>query len=343
MSWTKKGPSHTVEMTLTKDSIREIDDGAVDAVDQALLRVGSGEVMHLMDPRRIQTFEAGGPATWSVAYVPVGDDHLFVTYGNSDRLEPARQGIGFELSIRVPARTSGIWPGMLLRQLVRYMRMSRRELRVHDFMPFPTPITRVVAASDDFPMTKMDAIVLVPDPLLPSIEAPRGTIEVRRVVGIHPDEREAMEPWSVQGLARTMHAAMPNLETDIARPSLASNVEFTRAMNEGARREGSQFAFVAVNGVSWEQTREGVRVTIPGGNEALRIHRMVRARLPFGKHLLVHDTNPDQRLAVALRPSDHMGIGIDGEVLVIDVPGDAEMLAPLANPPPEPIVWTFRA
>ena len=204
-------PRSEYEITLMPDGLREWDKAAVESIDAALSRVGSGEVMHLVDVQRIHAFEAGGPATWSVAFVPIGDDHLFVTYGNSGRVEPARGGITFELSIRVPARTSGIWPGMLLRQLVRYMRMSGRELRVEDFMTLPTPITRVVSDSDDFPATKMDTIFIFRDPVLPAIDTRRGTIEVRRVVGLHPRELAAIA---------SVREKLPNLETDIARESL---------------------------------------------------------------------------------------------------------------------------
>src|SRR5687768_4453835 len=122
-----------IEFTVGPNT-REPDDAGVEALDEALNRVGQGELLHLMDPRRINAFSSGGPATWSVAFVPVGEDHFFVTYGNSDRIDPARAGVGFELSIRVPAAKAGLWPGLLLRQLVRYMLTSRRELRVGDFM-----------------------------------------------------------------------------------------------------------------------------------------------------------------------------------------------------------------
>ena len=43
----------------------------------------------------------------------------------------------------VPANGAALWPGMLLRQMVRYMLASGRELRLGDFLPFPQPITRV--------------------------------------------------------------------------------------------------------------------------------------------------------------------------------------------------------
>jgi hypothetical protein len=335
------GRTQSIEFTVGPD-VREVDDGGVSALDEALDGVGSGELLHLLDPRRINAFSSGGPSTWSVAFVPVGADHFYVTYGNSDRIDPARSGVAFELSVRVPAQAAGLWPGLLLRQLVRYMLVSRRELKVFDFMPFPVPITRIAGAAGDvepFPDTGMNAVFLVADPLLPVVQSPRGPIEVRRVVGIFPDERELMEPWSVQGLADTMRARNPELTTDIHRPSLADNRAFAEAMADGSRREGSQFGFVAVPGVTWEATDSECKITLPGGHEALRIHRMVEARLRHGRNLLIHDVDPDRRLAVALEPSEKWDIAIQDDVLVLNIPLDAAHLQALANPPDGSIVW----
>jgi suppressor of fused len=333
--------TQTVEFTVGPD-IREVDDGGVKALDNALKKVGSGELLHHVDPRRINAFSSGGPATWSVAFVPIGNDHFFVTYGNSDRIEPARSGVDFELSIRVPARSGGLWPGLLLRQLVRYMLKSRRELRVSDFMPLPTPITRVAGGADDpakFPPTNMDAVFLVPDPLLPTVDAPRGRIEVRRVVGMFPDERELMEPWSVRGLADVMRKWSPELTTDIERASFSTDRAFIDAMAEGSRKEGSQFGFVAVPGVAWEATDSECRITLPGGRDALRIHRMIEARLHHGRNLLIHDIDPEQRLAIALEPSQEWNLAIQDNVVVLHIPLDAPHLKALANPPEGNIVW----
>ena len=220
--------------------------------------------------------------------------------------------------------------------------MSGRELRVGDFMPFPTPITRVTGGAEDpvrFPPTGMDAVFLVPDPLLPSVDSPRGAIEIRRVVGMLPDERELMEPWSVKGLSEVMRASSPDLATDIKRPSLAANRAFAEAMADGSRREGSQFGFVAVTGVAWEATDSAFRITLPGGRDARRIHRMVEARLRHGRNLLIHDTDPEQRLAVALEPSEHWDLAVQDDVLVLHIPLDAPHLQALANPSKGNIVW----
>jgi hypothetical protein len=305
-------------------NVRDVDDAGVQAIDDALTRVArsGNELLHMMDPRRINQFP-DGPSTWSVAFVPVGDDDvLFITYGNSDRVDRDRVGVNFELSIRVREKESGIWAGMLLRQLVRYMLMSRRELKVGDFMPLPTAITQAVADIPNAPMTMMNAVVLVEDPLLPKIDTPAGAIEVRRVVGIHPDERERMETWSAAGFAQTLAKRDPTLTTDVLRESFANDQMFVADIDEGSRRDGSVFGFVAVDGVTWQRVDDGYRVRFPGGHDGERIRKMIRARLPHGRHLLVHDSDPAKQLAVALEPSNVRNVAVEGDVLVLQLPHD---------------------
>jgi hypothetical protein len=100
--------TQTIEFTVGPD-IREVHDAGVEALDAALKKAGTGELMHLLDPRRINAFSSGGPSTWSVAFVPVGEDHLFITYGNSDRIDPARAGVGLNCpsTFRPAAPASG--------------------------------------------------------------------------------------------------------------------------------------------------------------------------------------------------------------------------------------------
>ncbi len=338
-----KGASRVETMSFqVGPELRTVDSGGVEALDAALARVGTGEVMHAMDPRRINAFSSGGPSTWSVAMVPVGHDVLCVTYGNSDRIDPARTGVGFELSIRVPARTDGLWTVMLLRQLVRYMLMSGRELKGGDFLPLPSSITTAVGDVGG-PATRMDSVVLTEDPLLPTVMTPRGPLAVRRVVGILPDERDLMHLWSATGLIDQLAMRSAALTTDVTRASLASDPSFVAAMTAGSAREGSQFAFVAVPGVSWTDEDDGsVSITFPGGGHGRRIRQMIEARLPHGKHLLIHDSDPDQRLGVVLRPTAVPEVNIDGEIVEVCLPPDSPMLRMFATADDAPVGWRFR-
>lgn len=332
--------TETISFTVGPDT-RSPDDAGVTAVDTALAKVGTGELLHLMDPRRINAFSSGGPPTWSVAFVPVGDDQLFVTYGFSDRIDPAREGCGFELSVRVPAKQAGMWPGLFLRGLARYMITSRRELKVGDYMPFPAPLTRMALAPADAaaaPDTRLDAAFFVRDPLLPSVRTPRGEIEIRRAVGIDAAERELMEPWSVAGLARVFAKHSPTLVTDIARPSLARDAAFAAAMRDGSKAEGSQFGFVPVRGVHWEPKGRGFVARFPGGSEARRIEQMMRARLDHGRNLLVHDLDPAQQLAVAFQLGEQVMFAPHDDVLVVTVPPRHPLLSLFAQASDDEIV-----
>jgi hypothetical protein len=333
-------PSQTVTFTLDANTaMREVYDSGVDALDSALTALSNQPLMHLYDPTRIKAFASGGPPTWSVAFVPIENDHLFVTYGLSDRIDPARKGCGFELSIRVPAKQAGVWPGLFLRGLSRYIITSGRELRVGDFMPFPGPLTRFAlspAAANEAPDTRLDAAFFVRDPLLPSVKTPRGDIEVRRAVGLDAAERELMEPWSTAGFAQLFTDVSPTLVTDIVRATRSADASFVAKLAEGSRREGSQFGFVAVPDVGWETVDGGFTVRFPGGHHARRIHSMLQARLPFGRKLLVHDVDPEQPLAIGFEPGEHLTFQQQEEVLVVTVPRDHPLLSVFGEAPDAP-------
>ena len=65
---------------------------------------------------------------------------------------------------------------------------------------------------------------------------------------------------------------------------------------------------------------------------------MLEARLPHGKHLLVHDTDPEQRLAVAFQPGDDVSFQEDGEVVVFTLPPGHPFLDVFKKPPDGDIV-----
>lgn len=333
--------THSVSFTLRAGEVRETLDAGVKAFDDALDRVGDGEVMHFMDPRRIQTFEAGGPPVWSVASVPIGPDTLYLTYGLSGAIDPAR-GAGFEMSIRVRG-PSTMWPALFLRGLCRYMITSGRALEVGQFMPFPAPMTRFAVAPMEraqMPDSALDASCFVEDPTLGHIQTPSGAVQVRRAVGMHPDELQLMELWSTAGFVSALAQRDPTFTTDIARPSYSTDAAVRAAVEEGSAREGSAFGFVAVPGVRWGEAQGGgITVELPGGHHASRIHRMLRARLPFGRHLLVHDDDPQNPLAVAIEPSEQVGMRVQGPTVVLNLPFEHPLLTTLENASPDGIRW----
>lgn len=324
--------------------LREVDPDALHALERALAGVTGGQVGHLYEPAGVHPVAAGGSPLWSVAYAAVGGDVLLVTCGNSAAVDPARAGVHFELSLRVP-RAGGVgWPAGLLRQLAWYMVTHRIELGVSDFLPTAAPIDRIAHGAEPTtsPPTAMDAVFLVADPVLPTIATPRGPIEIRRVVGIHPGERELLESWCVQGLVQTMARWLPDLTTDPLRPSLTADPWFVDMMRSGSRREGSDFPYCAVNGIDWDASGAGFQLTLPGGRDARRIHRMVAARLQHGRRLLIHDTDPGRTRAIVIQPAETWDLSVEGPIAYLSMPPDAPHLDVLADAPEREIVWRLR-
>jgi hypothetical protein len=322
---------------------REIHDDAVQALDAALEKRGTGPLLHALDPKRLLTFENGGPAVWSVALVPIGHHELHVTYGLSFLIDPARTGTGYELSLRVPTYPGGGlgWAPFFLRMLGRYVVTSKRELKLGEYFPFFKPISRVAFAPADrmsVPHTEMDSVAFTTDPDLPFVDTPRGRLELRRVVGLFPDERERMEPWSAQGVIDLFSARNKELCTDIGRGSYLKDPAFVAACEAGSARDGSRYGYVAVEGIGWEQQGKEYVVRFPGGHDAKRILRMVSARLGHGQHLLIHDVDPDQQHAVVLTPGKALKVQAKGNELVIQLPLDFPLFSQLGD---EPFEATF--
>lgn len=339
---------HSTSFTFSlgsSDETRTIHDETVLAFDQALAAVGTGEVNHFIDVQRIKAFRSGGPPVWSVATVPTEGGTLYLTYGLSTAIDPARAGCDFEMSVLIPGEPA-TWPALLLRALCRYMLGSRRALEVGQSMPFPDAITRFFAPPHErssYPNTLMNGAVVAVDPLLPSIYTTRRVVHIRRALGVFADELELMELWSPAGFVQTISSRDPQLATDVGRRSVAEDDSFVEAIEQGSRRHGSGVAALAVPNVAWSSDDTGLRVTFPGGTHAKRILRMLRARLGFGRHLLVHDVNPAKTDAVAFEPADALAFRKNGDTLVVSIPADHPLVESFAQVGDGPSVrWTFK-
>jgi hypothetical protein len=348
-----------VFMSSTKDELelrepRSIDSTTVDALDTALAAacgVPKASVLHAIDPKRIVSFEAGGPAVWSVA-VATGagpsPHHLYVTYGLSGSIDPRRheQNLEHELSIRVPATGASppLWPTLLLRHLGRYMLSARRELRVGDVMPLHGSISRAALAPEHRstqPDSALQGLLVGADPQLRGVATYKGTIEVRRIYGIDEAERRMIERWSVAGFGGQVVTRDPTLTTDLYRSSWADDAAIKAAMEEGAEREGSATAALALHGVSWERSRAAWTIRLPGGDSARHLAAVLRGRLPHGRHLLVHDLESRPQSEIALVPSEELYVNLEGKVLVIGMPTTSMYLTMLARGEPG-YEWVFR-
>lgn len=303
---------------------RAVDPESVLAMDDALtFAVGAtpGSVVHAMSagPNEVAS------RLWSVALASGDGTHLYATCGLSGRIDTGddRMPTTWELSIAAHGETPPVWPVYLLRYLASYAITTARPFRVGDFLRLGGAISRrplVEAARDSVPDTALTAIGITRDPELASIDTPRGDIELRRVVGLHEEELRLFEAWSLEGF---LDAAGLDRHTDLARGSRAD--DRTRALvREGSQRDGSRYGFLEVPGIRWAKEGRGYRVDLPGSRD--RVTRMIEARLPFGRGLLVHDASPYPQSDVGFEPSEVRSVEEHGDVLVISLPSDDPFL-----------------
>jgi hypothetical protein len=133
--------------------------------------------------------------------------------------EPFREGIGYEFSIAVAGTGHPpMWAVALLRHLARYVLSSGNELMVGDVMPCHAPITRIPFPPQhhaSMPDTRVDSIVVTADPVIPRVETPHGSIEVRRIVGVEMRELSRLGPLPPTERAAARAAVDPLLLTTI--------------------------------------------------------------------------------------------------------------------------------
>ena len=301
---------------------RPVREDVVEALDAALAALG-GEVMHAIDPTRIQSFAAGGPPVWSVGRVEVGGERpytLLLTYGFSHELSPEgfREAHHHEYSLAVPAGTDpNPWADALLRHLTRYVLQSGQDLGVGDLLPGGAPITCLPFRPEHhatLPQTPLVGLLTATDPVLGTVDTPAGPIEVRRLVGIRADEQDRVETWSGDGFLEEHCKRDPLLLTDLGRASLLDDPSFRETVDRRAKAEGSTRPAIAVE-VAWEHTGTGLVIEFPGGPQAAKLLAALRGRLPFGHRLIVLSPHCPP---IAFRPAERFHIDWSPEALVID-------------------------
>lgn len=208
------------EPRVVRDDVRTAMDDAL-----AALAAPGTQLLHAIDPRRILAFEDNGPAVWSVGLVEVPGTRphrLAMTYGFGNVLTPSARRAGYthEYSIAIPANATPDWGVALLRHLSRYVLTSGNELRVGDIMPCHGPITRIAfhpKLQAQIPTTSLVGVVVMADPILPSIATPHGAIEVRRIVGVSQREIDAAFEGDLDAELAHLSQRDPLLLSDITR------------------------------------------------------------------------------------------------------------------------------
>lgn len=325
--WNLKGPKRTQskttqapdgstrqtwEFAVGPGELRPVRDDAVEAFDAVL--GAHGEVMHLMDPTRIQTFAQGGPPVWSVAYVRVDGPApywLLLTYGFSHVLSPeaSREAYAHEYSIAVPAHGDQPprWAHALLSNLARYVLQTGAELKVGDNVPLMQPITRWALSPDQKPSapdTALDTILVGVDPVLGPIATPHGAVPVRRFVGVLPNELERVQTWNCTGFLEEWAAADPRLATDPNRTTVLTGALAVRC-DARAREEGGSVGLLYLDG-GWRTVDGTIEIALPGGESAAQIRRVLEARLPFGRELVLR--GPPHTLPIVFVPESGFGL-----------------------------------
>lgn len=276
------------------ETTRPVNSDAVDALDSALGTLGTN-VMHAMDPRRLISFDQGGPPVWSVGMVDVAGPTpytLLVTYGFSHALSPEsfREGITHEYSLAVPKGLPlSPWADAFLRHQTRYILAQGADIRVNDCIPLRgVPMTRVPFQPEHhamMPNSELIGVLCAEDPVLPTVHTPHGAVIIRRLLGIDGLELDRAETWSPAGLIEAFKTVNPLLLSDIGRTSFMKNPAFAAAVNARAEDEGSSMD-AALFDVAWSLDDAGrVRIELPVGQAAKRLLDGLRGRVGFGRRL----------------------------------------------------------
>ncbi|WP_027346313.1 suppressor of fused domain protein [Hamadaea tsunoensis] len=282
-----------------------------EAIDAALEPIYSG-----VEPRHYGTvigWRLGGPDPLDGVSAYPRDGHWhFVTYGLSELYakesdNPDRSGWGFELTFRLAREAAEaeppMWAVSFLQNLARYVYQSGNVFAAGHHLDLNGPIA--LSAED----TVIRAVTFTDDPELATIDTSNGRLTFLQVVGITLAEYAAIESWDAPGLLAALAPKLPLFVTDLARPDLAEDPDVAAAIEAGVRRDGSSTGGLYVQEATFAADDAGVRLTF-GANAAPRIGRILTARLPFGRGLLVESSTG----AVGLQPGDAFAVtpGDDG-------------------------------
>jgi hypothetical protein len=249
----------------------------------------------------------------------------FVTYGLTELYtkeadDPEVSGYGFELTFRlachVDEQDPPLWAMNFLQNLARYVFRSGNVFAPGHHMTLNGPI----ALGRD---TDIGAVIFVADPELPPAASPHGPIDFVQVVGITPDELEAVQAWKTSSFAELLGSISPLLVTDLARKSMLADAETSRLVAARMSREGSSTSELYLTTVSWSRAGlvgKRTRLTL----DALGVQsliRQLRGRLVHRRRLLVIGKGGKSENVASFRPADDSSVSVGEEgVLQIDVP-----------------------
>ncbi|HEY1954009.1 MAG TPA: suppressor of fused domain protein [Polyangiaceae bacterium] len=326
--------AQSIEFEIPKGpgAMRSANGGAVEALDAALAAsMGGANVLHGFDPRRIVAFAAGGPPVWSVAFASRDGHHQFLTYGLSRAVDPASP-FPFELALRVrDPNPAPMWPVMLLRSIARYHFSTGRVIAPGQFIDLGGPISQAPvtpAERHTMPTTHMTAIMTLGGATIPT---PHGPIALHNVLGIDARECELLQSCRAESFMRELAKRNPGYVVALDGPSLADDATFVGAIEEAARREGSDCQAVCVPGLRWADDGSAFDITIPA-EHAGRLRRRILSRLPFGQGLLAHTDQPGPGGEILFLPAASVDVPeADERRLTLEVPHESPYVSLLAD------------
>jgi hypothetical protein len=245
----------------------------------AAVRRAYPDVEPLVMTTKVEWADGGPDPLDGLAFFPVETPvphwHA-VGYGLSAPGE--RRAHDFELSVRV-ARDADEdeppgWVFSWLQNQAEYVVTSGRPLRPGDQMDANSPIR-------DGSDTELTAMLYRADPVFdPCVEA-----DVVQVVAITRDELRAKRAWQSEALLELLERSLgPELIVDLSRASVLADPAVARAAEEGARRDGSSTASIAVERLAVRPPRVAIDALT-----AEDLGLMVAARLGHGRDLELRD------------------------------------------------------
>lgn len=183
------------------------------AIEDAFLRLHPGAAP-------VRTGTSGGEprnsVVWAVDAYPGEDYWHLVTVGLSELWEKqspnaAISGWGFELTMRVPRpagdREPPGWAVNLVKVVGDSVYRTGKPLAEGSRLDIGAPITGRI-------LSRLEALALTPDPMLPHLDTPNGRVEFLQVVGITRSELERMQVSSTAAVVEDLRAGNPSLLTD---------------------------------------------------------------------------------------------------------------------------------
>lgn len=182
--------------------------------------IATAEAHGLAEPQHFGTDNLPGQTgAYGLNAYRSDDGWLLMTLGLSELFSKESEdvevsGWGFELTMRLPAAPTDeappVWALNLLVQLSEYVYSSSQPFAAGHRMSPGGLITGQ-------PGTRLTALAFAPDPLLPTISTPNGSVEFLAVVGITAEELADMKSTSTADVLDRLREHDPLLRTDAAR------------------------------------------------------------------------------------------------------------------------------